>query len=198
MFNDDLKKQARQLVINDSKPELKEEYLPNNEVQEMPDDAKALWDAAWEKELERREGTLDENDRKYESARLNIILNKEGQLREEIVIGQYYWQDGVRHEKLNALGYDRLPPDVQEQLGKREDVVDQWIINDSKDLELRDAFVTYAHHNNEGYGTWEEYRDAKGLGSKEIKSIKNVPEANDIASPRETPTIPKDNTIEIS
>ncbi|WP_281989348.1 hypothetical protein [Aquimarina aggregata] len=196
MIDDKTKKQAREIVdrINDSKKGEEQQHITvsKSTLDAMPDDARALWDAAWEKELLRREGTLEENERKYQAAKMILSINDKGEEERRIIVSTFYWEDGVLNIKMNAFGYDRLPPDVQEAFGEREDVVEKWIKPNDHAIQLKKAFVTYSHHDNEGHDSWEEYRDAKGLGPTEEVSIPKAQDVDSNDKPRETPTVDQD------
>ncbi|WP_024773056.1 hypothetical protein [Aquimarina macrocephali] len=157
---------------------------------EAKQDWQEQWEDAYAKELERREGTLEENERKYESALLQTSIDQDGQVRERIVLYTKKFVDGEMHINMTALKYDTLPPDVQKAFGEKDQVVDQWIKTDLDTAKLHDTFVDYAK-DNEGYDTWEEYRDAKGFGKQEV-SVENIKEVNTNDKPRETPAVEVD------
>lgn len=197
MLNDDIKKEAVELVSKSFNNEIAAiEGDPTNTKK----DWEVLWDNAKTKVFERGDPTfeLEENEKKYEGVIFITYIDQDGELKEEAIVGyRYYDDDGELFEKMNGFGYDRLPPDVQQAFGEREEVVGKWVKTTPEQREIYNAFTRYHRDDSHGYGTWEEYRDDK-LGKQEDISIKNVQETDDIASPRETPTIPKDNTIEIS
>lgn len=56
-----------------------------------------------------------------------LVSDVQGNLEEKMVVATYFWEDGELNYKMNAYGYDKLPPDVQEAYGKRVDVVEKWI-----------------------------------------------------------------------
>lgn len=194
LLDEKIKEQARELVQDDL---MQQETVTVSEaiLNKMPEDARALWNSAWEKELERREGTLEENQKKYEAAIMTESINNDGEIEKDIIVATHYWKDGELHTRMTALGYDRLPPDVQEAYGKREDVVDQWIVVDKEVSEFENAFIEYAYHDNEGYSTWKEYRDAKDFGKKEEITIEKAENVEVYDKPRPTPSVEQDETL---
>ena len=119
---------------------------------------------------------------------IELVADKNGSLKEEVIIGHSHFDDGVRYTKFNALGYDLLPPDLQEMYGKREDVVDNYLIESDEMLEKYNAFYSYIE-NDQGHNIWEEYRDAKGFGKQEEVTIGNAQYAETNDKPRETPSV---------
>ncbi|TSE04384.1 CAP domain-containing protein [Aquimarina algiphila] len=205
MLDKEIKQQAREIAIeseiqekSEQVKEIRELGLSQATLDNIPDDAKTILDEALEKELLRREGTLEENEKKYEAAKINVYMDKNGNIEEKMVIASYTYIDGVEHIKLNAFGYDRLPPDIQEAYGKKEDVVDQWIPLDERARILDNAYTDYAFKDNKGYDSWEAYRDGEGYGKKEEVSekitIERAQDVDEISAPRETPDVEQDDT----
>lgn len=156
---------------------------------EPKQDWQQQWEEAFAKELERREGKLEENDRKYESALLQASMDRDGQIKERIILFTRKFVDGEIFINMTALKYDTLPSDIQDALGNKDQVVDQWINMDYQTAQLHDAFVDYTR-NNEGHNSWNEYREAKGFGSKEEITIPKTQDTGEINAPKETPPVP--------
>lgn len=93
--------------------------------------------------------------------------------------------------------YDSLPPDVQEAIGSREDVIDQWVVVDKETALFHNAFVQYTK-NDQGYDTWEEYRDIKGFGKQEEITIEQAQDVDSNDKPRETPAMEQDETLTLN
>ena len=188
MIDNEIKKQARE-IIQEGIEQKNTIGISEAALDAMPDDARALRDAAMETELLRRDGTLEENEKKYAAAEVMLIMDEHGNLEEKMVVGIFSWEEGEMNYKMNAYGYDRLPPDVQAAFGERSDVVEKWVKPSTEVWELHEAFEVYAHHDNEGYDTWEEYRDAKGLGKQEEATIEKAEDVDEVSAPRETPSV---------
>ncbi len=198
MIDNKTKELAKAIVEDTPNGLVQEEYTTTSEsiLENMPDDARALWDAAMEKEFLRREGSLEENDRKYEAAIMQVLINKEGELEKGLIVYHKRWENGTEYIKLNAFGYDRLPQDVQAIYGQRDNVVENWIPQTNEMKSLYNAYVAYAYQDNEGHSTWEEYRDAKGFAPKQEVSekitIEPAEHVDENAPPLETPAIADD------
>jgi len=148
------------------------------------------WEEAYTKEMERRGGTLEDNEKKYQAADMLGYADENGNLREKILLfhKEYNPVTGEANVNFTAIGYDRLPIDIQEAIGSKEKVIGNWVMLDKNTVDLHDTFNTYTK-NNEGHSTWEEYRDSKGLGKQEETAIKYVQDVDENAPPRETPSV---------
>ncbi|WP_281989302.1 hypothetical protein [Aquimarina aggregata] len=157
-----------------------------------------LWKNAKEK-LTEEPDALSEREKKYDGVVFIISVDESGEIKEEAIVAyQYIDENGNYFNKMNEFGYDRLPPDVQEVFGTKEDVVGKWIQWSDEQSVLYDAFTYYHRDDSHGYDTWEEYRDAKGLGPKEEIIIPKNQDVDDNDRPRETPSIEQNETLSIN
>jgi hypothetical protein len=119
MLTDDIKKQAKDLVtFQEITPKMIEKFNANAEpvfkfeTLDTPADAKALWNKAWNNEIE--QNTLEENQKKYDAVIVRVTTNELGEKEKEVIVAySYVDQNDDLYVKHTALGYDRLPSDVQ-------------------------------------------------------------------------------------
>lgn len=167
--------------------------------QSIDDSDKKDWqryfDDAYAAELERRKQVLTEDEARYMIAQEYFFLNADGELQRSTVIGEFRYSDNMLPEfKLNEFGYDHFPPDLQQELGDKDEVVGRWVEISEEWLAKRNAYVDYQKHD-EGHDTWEQYRDAKF--PKEEMTVESVKEADAIAAPRQTPAVVQDESQSI-
>ncbi len=193
MFDDDTKNEASEIIRNS--------FGNVNQVDSTdPSDSRKDWEVLWDNAkadlVEQRENSsiLEERDKKYDGVEFITYIDEQGKERELAITGIGYFNENDEYVgKMNAFGYDRLPSDVQEALGKREDVVDKWIVWNSDQEKLFDAFIFYQRDDSHGYDTWEEYRDAKGLSPKEEIVLSKAQDVDEVTTPKETPLVEQDD-----
>ncbi|TSE07418.1 hypothetical protein [Aquimarina algiphila] len=158
------------------------------------------WEILWENakaNLANDSNTLDKNEKKYDSVIFTAYIDENGEVKETAIVGQYYFDDdGNYFSRMNELGYDLLPPDIQDAFGERDEVVGKWIKWTEEQRTLHDTFIYYTR-NDEGYDTWEEYRDAK-LGKQEDISISPAQDVEEIETPNNTPSVEGDERLNIT
>lgn len=162
-------------------------------------DWQRYWNDAYSAELERRKETYSAEEARYMLAQELYFLNADGELKSEPVLGHFrYNPHSIEPElNLNALGYDRYPPDIQVELGNRDKVIGNWVTLSEETMVRSNAFYDYTQ-NDKGYDTWEEYRDAHGLKQQEEITIELAQEVDTNDKPRETPAVDQDIQILIT
>ncbi len=157
-------------------------------------DWQRYFDDAYAAELERRKQVMTEEEARYMVAQEYYFLNADGELQRSVVGGKFRYSDNMLPEfRLNELGYDTLPPDLQQELGDKDKVIGKWTETSEEWLAKRNAYVDYQKYD-QGYDTWEEYRDAKGFGKQEEVTIENAQQVDSNDKPRETPTVDQEET----
>ncbi len=193
MIDNNIKQQAREIareaIASDVPNSTQETKVPLKDWEILWENAKA--------NLANDSNTLDKNEKKYDSVIFTAYIDENGEVKETAIVGQYYFDDdGNYFSRMNELGYDLLPPDIQDAFGERDEVVGKWIKWTEEQRTLHDTFIYYTR-NDEGYDTWEEYRDAK-LGKQEDISISPAQDVEEIETPNNTPSVEGDERLNIT
>ncbi|PKV50868.1 hypothetical protein ATE84_2936 [Aquimarina sp. MAR_2010_214] len=194
MLDENIKQQALEIasgaITNEDPP-------PHEDTEEPLKDWEVLRKNAKDK-LSQGTDTLEDNEKKYDGVLFIVYTDESGEIKETAIVDYYYFDENGNHvSKMNEFGYDRLPKDVQEAFGAKEDVVGNWITWNESQGQLYDAFIDYHRDDSHGYDTWEEYRDTK-LGKEEVVEKVTIEPAEHVgenAPPRETPTVEQGETL---
>ncbi|PKV50826.1 hypothetical protein ATE84_2893 [Aquimarina sp. MAR_2010_214] len=178
-------------LVTDDFDKTFEQMYSNQDRNENKDWQKYL-EAAYADELERRKYKYDAMEAESMLTNEYYFLTKDGELEKDFnAYSVQFDENGEKQIRYTPLGYDRLPPDIkaeyEELHGSRENIVGKWVFNPDELIEKHDTFVHYTL-NDEGYSTWEEYRDAK-LGKQEKVTIENGQDIDTNDKPRETPSV---------
>ena len=173
------------------------EQMYSNQERDENKDWQQYMETAYADELERRRYKYDALEAESMLTKESYYLTKDGEVEKDFIASSIrLGNNGEMQVRYTALGYDRLPPDIkaeyEETFGSRENIVGKWIPDETQMIYKHNAFVNYTL-NDEGQSTWEEYRNAKGLGKQEevIEKVTIEPaqEVDENAPPRETPAV---------
>lgn len=170
--------------------------MHSNQERNENKDWQQYLETAYADELERRKYKYDAIEAESKLTEEVYYLTKDGELEKNFMAWAIRFdENGEKQVRYTPMGYDRLPPDIKEEYeelyGNRENIVDKWVFNPDELIEKHDTFNHYVL-NDEGYNTWEEYRDAK-LGKQEEVTIEAAQDVNENTPPRDTPTVDQAN-----